>query len=193
LSAKTVEVVIRGAAAVNAAMSAGIFLAAATALAPAAAAGPQQFPDLSGYHAVNAEDYRTYATYGIDGVQFATPGGYRCRMDTNFKASRQTMNCWGALPGTAHNHVGLITQSKQTTAATFSDVDLSQMEQYDFGPAGGPSGVIDPKNYAPLAPQNKVSYAGFTCGVDPFTTACEADDSSSRHGFVLSPQGSWTF
>ncbi len=171
----------------------GICVVAAPALASVATADPHQFPDLSGYHAVNASDYETYATYGIQGVQFATPAGYRCRMSTNFKASRQMVECWGALPGTAHNHVAVITQSKQTTAATFSDVNLSWMEQYDFRPSEGPAGVIDPKNYKPLTALNKVSYAGYTCGVDPASTACQADDPSSQHGFVLSPQGSWTF
>lgn len=169
----------------------GIYLVVASALAPVATADPHRFPDLSDYHAANADDFRTYATYGIEGVQFATPGGYRCRMSTNFKASRQMADCWGGLPGTVRNHVGFITQSTQTTAATFSDVDLSSMEQYDFRPAEGPSGVIDAKNYKPLTPHTKVSYAGFTCGVDPATTACQADDPSSQHGFVLSPQGSW--
>ncbi|WP_139273231.1 hypothetical protein [Mycobacterium paraffinicum] len=170
-----------------------ICLLAAPALAPPATADPREFPDLSGYHAVNGDEYRTYATYGIQGVQFATPGGYRCRMSTNFKASRQMMDCWGVLPGTTRNHVGLVTQSKQTMAAAFSDVDLSTMETYDFGPAEGPAGNIDPKDYKPLAPQDKLSYAGFTCGVDPITTACQQDDPSTRHGFVLSSLGSWTF
>lgn len=171
----------------------GICVVAASVLAPVASADPHQFPDLSDYHAVNADDYETYATYGIQGVQFATPTGYRCRMSTNLKASRQVMECWGALPGTALNHVGFITQSKRTTAATFSNVDPSSMEQYDFGPSGGSAGLIDPKNYKPLPTHNKVSFAGFSCGVDSATTACEADDPSNRHGFVLSQQGSWTF
>lgn len=179
--------------AIEATLAVAICLTVRSALVPAAAADPHEFPDLSGYHAVNADDYMTYATYGIQGVQFATPGGYRCRMSANLKASRQIAECWGALPGTGRNHVGLVTQSKQTSAGAFSDVDLSAMEKYDFGPAGGPSGIIDPKDYKPLMPQDKISFAGFTCGVGPATTACIQDDPSSHHGFVLSPQDAWTF
>jgi hypothetical protein len=170
----------------------GICAVVALVFLPVSAADPQ-FPNLSGYSAVNAEDFETYATYGIKGVQFAAPGGYRCRIGINFRVSRQMADCWGALPGTARNHVGVITQSKQTTAAELSDVNLSLMEQYDFRPAEGPAGVIDPKDYKPLPPNNKISFGGFTCGVDPISTACESDDPSSHHGFFLSPQGSWTF
>lgn len=67
------------------------------------------------------------------------------------------------------------------------------MEQYDFRPVEGPTGLIDPKDYKPIAPHNKVSFAGFTCGVDLTATACQSDDPSSHHGIILSQQGSLTF
>lgn len=58
------------------------------------------------------------------------------------------------------------------------------MEQYDFRPVEGPTGLIDPKDYKPIAPHNKVSFAGFTCGVDLTATACQSDDPSSHPKMV---------
>ena len=104
---------------------------------PSAAADPPQFPDLSGYTEVNAHDYTTYLAYMTAGVQFVTPGGYRCRMSFTHKAAYESMSCWGTLPGTSHNHVGLSRTVADPSGATFSDVDLASMEKYQSMDATG--------------------------------------------------------
>jgi hypothetical protein len=71
------------------------------------AADPQQFPDLSVCTDVNYTDYLTYSAYSTTGAQFVTPGGSRCPIGYIFKASASLMQCWGSLPGTANNLVGL--------------------------------------------------------------------------------------
>lgn len=38
-----------------------------------------------------------------------------------------------------------------------------------------------------------VTYSGKTCGVDEAMTACVLADHFQQHGFVLSPNGGWTF
>jgi hypothetical protein len=49
-----------------------VFVVVAQTAMPSAAADPAQFPDLSGYTEVNANDYTTYSAYATTGVQFVT-------------------------------------------------------------------------------------------------------------------------
>lgn len=160
---------------------------------PSAAADPQQFPDLGGYTAVNYNDYLTYSAYGTQGVQFVTPGGYRCRLSYIGRASTSMIQCWGSLPGTSHNLVGVSYPSGGE--ATFADKDLSTMERFQWmdGPGNWHDGTVSPDAYKPLPPHSNVSYSGATCGVDESMTACALTGRDQRHGFVLSPNGSWTF
>jgi hypothetical protein len=167
---------------------------------PSAAAEPGQFPDLSGYVVANAPDFTTFSAYLTAGVQFVAPGGYRCRMSYITKAARSDMSCWGALPGTSHNYVGLrFLGGPNSPGAEFSDIDLASMETYDWIDASGThEGAISPDAYKPLPTHTKVTYSEGTpqtCGVDSAMTACvmTGDAPGQRHGFVLSPQGSWTF
>jgi hypothetical protein len=182
--------------AVKAALLAGAFLVAVPAFTPSAAADPHQFPGLSDYYTVNAADYRTYRAYGTAGVQFATPGGYRCRMNYTFKQGASYMQCWGTLPGTPNNHVELAyLGGNNTVDAAFSTIDLSTMENVAPG-ADGSGGRINPQDYKLLPTRNRVVYSEGpvqTCGVDTSMTACELTDHGQQHGFVLSPQGGWTF
>jgi hypothetical protein len=172
-----------------------------SASTPSAVADPPQFPDLSGYTAVKAADYKTYSAYMTVGLQFVTPGGYRCRMSFTQKANASIMACWGSLPGTPHNHAALTyLAGSDNSAATFDDVDLSKMESYQWmdGPGAWHDGTVDPRDYTPLPPHSKVTFLdgpSQTCAVDDSITACELTDPDRRqqHGFVLASQGSWTF
>ena len=156
---------------------------------PWAAADPQQFPDLSGYTEANSNDYLTYSAYSTQGVQFVTPGGYRCRLSHISKSAASIIQCWGSLPGTSHNLVGVSYPSGG--GATFADKDMSAMERYQWmdGPGNWHDGTVSPDAYKPLPPHSKVTYSGATCGVDESMTACML----AGHGFVLSSNGSWTF
>jgi hypothetical protein len=177
-----------------------VFIAISSTTTPSAAADPQQFPDLSGYTDANYKDYLTYSAYSTTGAQFVTPGGYRCPMSNIFKASTSQIQCWGLLPGTAHNLVGLsYPGGPDKDGAQFADKDLSPTEHYQWldGPGQWHDGTVSPDAYKPLPAHSKVTYNGETCGVDESMTACvlpaHAPDQGQPHGFVLSPNGSWTF
>ncbi|SPM36517.1 hypothetical protein MRAB57_4358 [Mycobacterium rhizamassiliense] len=169
---------------------------ASVATVPPAGADPNQFPSLSDYAAVDAAGYQTYSRYMTSGLQFETPGGYRCRMSFTHKQNGAHMECWGTLPGTANNHVGLnYLSGANVVDVAFSNIDLSKMEVVEPGP-GVTGGPINPRDYKPLPPRSKLVYDDGplqTCGVDASMTACELVDGDRQHGFVLSPQGSWTF
>jgi hypothetical protein len=174
---------------VKAPLCAAVFIVLSSTTMPSAAADPQQFPDLSGYTEVNSNDYLTYSAYSTTGAQFVTPGGYRCRMSYVSKAAASLIQCWGALPGTSHNLVGV--SYPPAAAATLADKDPSAMERYQWmdGPGNWHDGTVSPDAYKPVPPHSKVTYRDETCGVDESMTACEF----RGHGFVLSPNGSWTF
>jgi hypothetical protein len=59
--------------------------------------------------------------------------------------------------------------------------------------------TFGPEDYKPLPAHSKLIDQGYvtgasaTCGVDVAMTACVLEAPDGRHGFVLSPQGSWTF
>lgn len=184
-------------AAVNVAMFVAALVVAVSGSTPSAAADPNQFPDLSSYAAVNAADYTTYHAYMTTGVQFSAPAGYRCRMSFTHKQNGAHVACWGTLPGTPNNYVGLdYMVGGSLVSSGFSTIDLSRMEEIQ--PVGGlPGGTVNPVVYKPLPTHSKVGYAGDgplqTCAVDASMTACAITDQDRRHGFVLSPQGSWLF
>ena len=169
-------------------LCAAVLLAVSPAALPSAAADPQRFPDLSGYPEVNSTDYLTYSAYSTSGVQFVTPGGYRCRLSYISKAAASLIGCWGALPASSHN---LVEVSYPSGGAAFADKDLAAMEHYQWmdGPGNWHDGTVSPDAYKPFPPHSKVTYSGETCGLDESMTACVL----AGHGFVLSPNGSWTF
>lgn len=102
---------------VKATLFAGAFVVVALpAFAPFAAADPTQFPDLSNYASVNAAEYTTFHAYLTRGVQFATPGGYRCRMRFTHKQNGAYMECWGAPVCPARRSARRITSPCQRTA-----------------------------------------------------------------------------
>ncbi|BDE14713.1 MULTISPECIES: hypothetical protein [Mycobacterium] len=171
-------------------------VAALPVFAPTAAADPDQFPSLSYYGAVNTADYQNYSAYMTSGVQFATPTGYRCRMMFVHKQNGAYMSCWGSLPGTEYNHVGLVyAPGVSKDAAVFSNVDLSAMDAIPSGP-GVTGRSLTAQDYKLLPIHSKIVYTDGplqTCGVDQTMTACELVDGEQKHGFVISPQGSWVF
>ena len=162
---------------------------------PTAAADPPGFPDMSGFSEANFKDFQTYSAYSTTGVQFVTPGGYRCRMTYTFKASVRRTECWGSLPGTSHNHVAVV---DSLSKAEFNDVDLAAMESYQYIDGDGwHDGTVSPDAYHSLPSHSKINRdetPGQMCGVDGAMTACELLTWDGKpHGFVLRPEGSWTF
>jgi hypothetical protein len=160
--------------------------------APAAAADPGQLPDLSGYTAVDVRDYATYYNYPTtNGAQFVSPGGYRCRITYTGRANPpvKAAACWGALPGTPFNSVG-VQAEMATNPAEFGNSDLARMEQYRAPPGDSPPRTFSPESYRPLPAGSKLSYCqSATCAVTDAMTVCELGE----HGFVLDPNGSRAF
>jgi hypothetical protein len=117
-------------------------------------------------------------------------------MSFTHKQNGAYLQCWGSLPGTANNHLGLsYLAGADVVDMAFSTIDLSTMEVVPPGP-GVTGGPINPRDYKPPPSHSKLIYhdgPAQTCGVDASMTACQLVDGDQRHGFVLSPQGSWTF
>ncbi|EFV14997.1 hypothetical protein HMPREF9336_00184 [Segniliparus rugosus ATCC BAA-974] len=176
------------------------------AAAPRAAADPQ-FPDLDGFAAVDEAAYNTYHTYGTPGWQFAAPGGTHCRYTVNVRGGALSLMCWGALPGApaGQNAVSLATGGADFRPAAFTKSSVQTYGYRDDGYPGMPRPTpITERDYPPLPQGQKlvVSKMGavMTCAVgDGGATACQVelqrgeDQDEQRHGFVLSPEGSWTF
>ncbi|MGL6234261.1 MAG: hypothetical protein ACRC20_02850 [Segniliparus sp.] len=173
--------------------------------APNAAAHPE-FPDLDGYAAVDAKSYETYQTYGVRGVQFVTQEGVRCRMPTYSRGPAFWARCWGPLPGVEHGENAVSAPDISTGAdgqhsfgATLKEVDLAGFEQVTEPDGSGQftKRSIDPSAYRLLTPGHKIEL-----GSEQFGAACAVGDAgmiacvahwSGDSGFVLSPDGSWTF
>jgi hypothetical protein len=102
---------------------AAVFVAISSTILPSAAADPPQFPNLSGYTDVNYKHHVTYSAYSTLGVQFVTPGSYRCRLSYISKAATSLRQCWGSLP---------------------ADKDLSSMAHYQWmdGPGQWHDGAV---------------------------------------------------
>lgn len=163
--------------------------------APSVTADPARFPDMNRFTEVDPAPYNTYGTYPTTtGVQFTTPGGYRCRMTFTGKANAWSADCWGALPGTTFNHV-MVTTWYQSPPAEFSNVDLADMETYtEMGREHTEKKSIDPASYKPLPAGSKIVWEkALTCVVEQDVTACRLGNDADSHGFVLSPQGSEAF
>src|ERR1700743_1860978 len=81
-----------GMASRRAPLCAALCVAVSSLATPSAAADPPQFPDLGGYTDVIPGDYLTFSAYSTTGVQFVTPGSYRCRMSYVSKAVVTSIN-----------------------------------------------------------------------------------------------------
>ena len=172
---------------------------------PEAAAEPQ-FPNLDDFATVDAEGYRTYSAYMTAGWQFTAPGGVLCRITENSCAWFASLACWGALPGVpdGENDIGL-DKAAAPSAPVFTKSDRQGYGYKNLGVPGRENTIpLTQKDYPLLAPGKEIVVSGAgattTCAVgDGGVTACRMEKAASdsedgwRHGFVLSPEGSWTF
>jgi hypothetical protein len=160
-------------------------------VAPRAAADPG-LPDLSGYIPVDVNGYSTYYNYPTTGgAQFVTPGGYRCRITYTGRANPafKAAMCWGSLPGTSFNYVG-VSAAMDAGPAKFSKGDLAELEKYRQPPGDSAPVTISPDAYKPLPAGSKMTFPdSATCAVADAMTVCVLGD----HGFVLKPDGSQAF
>ena len=150
--------------------------------APHAVADPQ-FPDLSGYAAVNPDDYqmdRPAPGSGYpeawSGVVFSTPSGQRCSMKLNTRGGFLGATCVGNMLGdTTHSCV----TAYDYEAGSFADCGGAGANgEYKLLPAGSKITVVWSSTGDSV-----------TCAADQAMTACQ----TGQHGFVLSSADSWTF
>jgi len=179
-------------------MSVGALIAAGAATlvaVPVAQAAPPNFPDLSGYQTVNADDYSSEFGYATGGVRFSTPDGLHCSLSRNVRGSESVARCRGDLPGTG-GATGVLASTFMPT--TWQQVDLSKPEMYlEMGANGFIDRPVDPAAFRPLPAGSRIIYQDITCGVDNAQmTACIITPTASNlseHGFVLKPDASSTF
>jgi hypothetical protein len=159
---------------------------------PTAMADPGPLPDLSGFTPVDPDSYSTYYDYPTTGgAQFVTPGGYRCRITYTGRANPafKAAMCWGSLPGTPSNYVGM-SAALDSGPAQFSNGDLAGLEKYRKPPGDSAPVTISPDAYKPLLVGSKLTYRdSATCAVADALTTCVLGE----HGFVLKPDGSQAF
>lgn len=149
---------------------------------------PQGFPDLDGLADVS-QDHDVSGLYPL--ATFTSPTGLQCAMLSNRGGTAAF--CYGPIPGLDH--------------------PANQVQADDYGAQFNQSTPpdADKLNGKPLASGQKVVLGAggtlmggdqITCGVEDVLVACvvirgfdrnHGDDTAQRHGFVLSPQGSWTF
>jgi hypothetical protein len=146
------------------------------------------FPDLGGLTDVSA-DHAVSGRYPQS--VFTSPSGLQCSMWSNRGGT--AASCFGTIPGLDHR-------------AQHAYVDDYSSYFDDKAPSSAPK--LDGK---PLASGEKIVMGShgelmggdqITCGVAGFTLACvlirdfqdaPSDDETRRHGFVISPEESWTF
>ena len=155
-----------------------------SALAPP----PPGFPDLDGFTDVS-RDHGVSRYYPL--ATFTSPTGLQCAMWSS--RGDTAAFCFGAIPGLDH-------PTNQVYAGDY---------KAHFDQNAPPD--TDKLNGKPLASGEKVILGAggklmggdqITCGVQDALVACmvikgfrqnHGDDTAQRHGFVLGPQGSWTF
>jgi hypothetical protein len=152
-------------------------------------AAPPGFPDLDGFTDVS-RDHDVSDLYPL--ATFTSPTGLQCAMLSNRGGT--AASCYGAIPGL-----------EQPANQVYADDYGARFDQ------GTPPDDAAKLNGKPLASGQKVILGAggtlmggdqITCGVQDVLVACvvirgfdenRGDDTAPRHGFVLSPQGSWTF
>lgn len=155
-----------------------------TALAPP----PPGFPDFDAFTDVSG-DHDVSRYYSL--ATFTSPTGLQCAMWSS--RGDTAAFCFGAIPGLDH-------PTNQVYAGDYKAY---------FGLSTPPD--TDKLDGKPLASGEKVILGAggtlmsgdqITCGADDLLVACivvrdfrrnHSDDTAQRHGFVLSPNGSWTF
>lgn len=165
LAGAAVAVVIATAPAV--ALSLLASAVALSLLAPAAWADDPALPNVNVYPSISPAQFSV-----LDGAwyAFATPDGLTCVIDKG----RNGFGCSGALPA-APQGANLVSAVGGEEPA-FSNTT---------GPMFEVAGAVKP-----LPPQTRLSYRNVTCAIDAGgATVCV--NTSSQHGFVLSPAGSF--
>jgi hypothetical protein len=136
--------------------------------APAAAADPTSVPNINAFPAAKPSEYAVN-----DGAWYAftVPDGVTCVLD------RQSggYGCSGPIPA-APGGANLVSAGPSGAAG--------------FANAARPLyGVVEGAKALP--PNTRLSFRTITCGTDGVVTACM--NSMDQSGFVLSPEGSYTF
>lgn len=153
-------------------------------------APPSGFPNLDGLTDVSEHHHMDMHYYPEDAFQ--TPDGLSCRLVTTRGGT--SADCYGPIPALdqpanhvfADEHQAGFDQAAQPSDADLRDAKILRPgEKIVFGPGGD-------------------MYGGdqITCGTQDAVLACilvkqyaqnHGDHTSTRTGFVLSPDGSWTF
>jgi hypothetical protein len=146
---------------------AGAALIATTPVAWADTPPPPVLPNVNVYPSISPADF---SVLGGSWLAFGTPDGLTCVIDKG----RNGFGCSGALPA-APEGANL--------------VSAIGAEQPTFANATGPlfqaAGTVKP-----LPPQTRLAYRNMACAIDAGgATVCV--NTSSQHGFVLSPAGSF--
>jgi hypothetical protein len=149
---------------------------------------PTGFPDLDSFTDVS-RDHDVSRYYPLS--TFTSPTGLQCAMWSS--RGDTAAFCFGAIPGLDH-------PANQVYAGDYTT-------SFDLNPPPN----ADKLNGRPLASGEKVILGAggnliggdqITCGAEDLVVACmvirdfrrnHGDDSALRHGFVLRPEGSWTF
>lgn len=161
-------------------LTAGIVIAAAAiacqAIPAPEAAGqpPQGFPDLSGFRAVDPAPFRHQSRGGLYSSFVTADGLISCTM-----ASGSSSGCRGDLPGAPRSEGG------NGAGCTV----VSGWDQYSFS-----STTVQCPPYADekLNKNEKLIDGDMVCAVGgDRLVACI--NTRGNHGFVLRPEGSWTF
>jgi hypothetical protein len=160
-----------------------VLIMLAPALAPRAVAQPADFPDLSGFSAVPAEQYfvETTKTGAARMLDFSTPYNSTCSFSREGDGKySQYLRCTGRMADSAD-------------PCAFGEIYWEPSKtSYDRTWEG--SNCSNPYSYAKLLnPGQKVSFLNVTCAVgDNRLVAC-LDTFNGEHGFVLRPSGSGFF
>ncbi len=162
-----------------------------TEVSSASSSAPPRYVDLTGYHEVgmryDTNGYREGQVKAYAGG-FSTPDGLRCRFaawNSGKGGPPGFARCWGSMPGAP--------AWARTVSATSRDVGQFLREESE----------PEDREFRPLPPKSTITVLAFegdnvSCAVgDAGLTACRLHIGTTGgqydHGFVLSPQGSWTF
>lgn len=144
-----------------------------------AVAGPPQMPDLSGYPAIDTQDYmQSYPRF--TGFDFVTPDGQLCShntMNSLDDPNRLTLSCEGPRPdlGPGTWQVLVATDAPATVQPSYPPLDPAYVAA---------SGIRQ------LPAMHKIVYRDIECGVDDAgMTACRVGE----HGFVLTATATTLF
>jgi hypothetical protein len=156
----------RGAVAVGAA--AVLLATAGVADADPTTPAPPPLPNVNSFPPISPVDFAV-----LDGawLAFSAPGGVTCMIDKG----RNAYGCSGTLPAAPDGATLVAATGPEEPAFANSSGNA-------FGAAGAAK---------PLPPQQRLSYRNIACAIDAGgATTCQ--NTSTQHGFVLSPAGSFT-